>query len=429
MIDSELDFAVTATLDGLVHSKPSAGLRQRRSTTSLSGPSSSYWRVPDDRQFLTAIALRSADSICAVASGSDENNLFIYELNPEGKTLTHHQTISLPQVHALEWAPHPLSSQGNIIVSGHKNGYVNLTLLPDSYSTSMPAEILKHYNHQRHVSSKSSQTSTRIKQLQLTTMEWSCCPPASILSLCSDHIFMWDVSRSDAPLVKQKAKGVSCFDASGRRDGVVALGGRKGLSIRDMRIRGVGGLSPPSQSGTFVSHVKWSPNNENMVAAVHDSTTVRVWDVRMSEPLSTYRGHTDMITGLEWSPHQANELVSASKEGTIRVWDPSVTDDDESFKPYKRRSNWDLYEERMSHDAELDRLALEILDDSAQNHPKVRHNKQFVGLRVGDCGAVSIDQEGFLGYHRLHSEFAGCASPTSESSESDFMPPFDFSLE
>lgn len=428
MIEDVFDFAVPASVIDPVSTKVNAGVRQRRSIASFSEPSSSYWRVPDSRQYLTAIALRPTDSICAVSSGSDENNLFIYELNPEGKTLTHHQTISLPQVHSLEWAPHPLSSQGNIIVSGHKNGQVNLTLLPDSYCTNVSAEILKHYNHMRHLSTGSSPASTRIKQLQLTTPEWSCCPPASIITLCSDHVFLWDVSRSDVPLLKQKARGVACFDTSSRRDGILALGGRKGVSIRDFRVRGVGGLSPPGQNDSFVNHVRWSPNNENVVAAVHDATTVKVWDLRMCGPLSTYRGHTDNITGLEWSKHQSDELVSASREGTIRVWDPSFTQDDDCSQSSKRRSTWDRYEKRTSYNSELDHLALDILDDSAQNQPRVRHNKQFVGLRVSEFGAMSIDQEGFLGYHKLHSEPTGCVSPTSESSESDFMPPFDFSL-
>ncbi|KAF2683539.1 WD40 repeat-like protein [Lentithecium fluviatile CBS 122367] len=67
----------------------------------------------------------------------------------------------------------------------------------------------------------------------------------------------------------------------------------------------------------------------NSVAVSHDSTqlvsasddrTVKLWDARSGECLSTLEGHSSSVNSVAFS-HDSTQLVSASGDGTVKVWD------------------------------------------------------------------------------------------------------------
>lgn len=395
-------------------------------------PPSSYWRVPDKQQYLTSIAVHESQSLCAVSSGSRSNNLFIYELVPGAgaPTLTHHQTISLPEIHSLSWISQAseLGSQGNVLVSGHKHGLVHMTLLPDTHSSDVPAEILKRFNHTRHL--PASVPSLRIKNLALTSTSWSTFPTSGIITQCGGHLFLWDPSRSDLPLIKQKLRrDITSMDLCTTRNGIMAFGGRKGVSIRDLRVKGGSGLSPPDPANEQTTVVKWSPHNDNLVASVHNRKEIKVWDIRASGPASSYSGHSDWVTAIEWATNEPTEIVSASNDGTIRVWDIIKRGYSSISNPSERKeldwascNGWKMYQMRKDNDVELDNLARSLLSPS---QPMISQNRHFTAMKLTSRGAVSIDSEGYFGYHCLHNElYSPLLTPSeSDTSDGDFLPP------
>lgn len=424
-----------------------------RSSISLVQPTSSYWHIPDRNTYLTSIAAHETNNLCAIGSGSTSNNLFIYEVYPD--SIIHHQTVSLPEITTLQWASpkSQLGQMGNVLISGHKTGVAHLTLLPDAASRSgQNAEILKRYNHVKHLPALGSpgaprHRSVRIKSLELTHPEWRCCSPLSLLTLCGDHIFLWEPNRSDVPLVMQKSPGTNTLGMCTTRDGVYALGRKKGVSIRDIRIRDKvnSGLKPPVDNDESVSMVKWNQfDGGNQLAAVHDHTTIKIWDIRHKKPLATYNNHLDNITGLDWSAR--SELVSASADGTVRVWDTSATQEpssagstintpssptgssDESYENSEDSFNspleaevpspWHDYRRRLNMDDVLE----EGTNDLLQGVPPINHSKQFKGLTLTSLGpsvgAMTIDTDGYLGIHDLGDS---AAYPNASTTSFDFM--------
>jgi hypothetical protein len=247
--------------------------------------------------------------------------------------LTHHQTISLGGIHSLAWVPskHTSANYGNVLATGHNSGLVHMVLLPDPYTNNGPAEIISRFNHTRHVSKRGShhaslgstsmRHSTRIRSLNLTSSAWTCCPSSSIVSLYNEHVFIWDPSHSDMPLIVQRAKRTRELHASPLRNGIVSLATDRGISIMDLRYKSPIALAPPMDNTGLVSHVRWSSVDANRVASVHDETLIKIWDIRTGSPLVTLEGHYDNINSIEWSNTSADKFYSAAADGTVRLWD------------------------------------------------------------------------------------------------------------
>lgn len=381
--------------------------------------SSQYWRVPDSSQYLSAIAIHETDPLIAVTSGADQSNLFIYGLGQDPLSsssdsdhiLTHHQTISLGGIHSIDWVSptQRLGSEGNVVATGHNDGYAHLILLPDPYSTHVPAEIVKRFNHNRHVKMVAT---PRIKNLQLAPNCWSCCPPSAITSSFSEHLFLWDPSRSDMPIFKKRVRGISCFDMCSIRDGIIAVGAYRGISIKDVRIRN-SGLCPPVGNDSPVSCVKWAPTNDNLMITVHDTTVIKVWDIRNSSPVLTVKGHSDRINTLQWSESNDNEFYSASSDGTIRMWNvktcleadlsgsldsTATAAGDSDWLPTKP---WKLYQQRLSrYDASFN--ICEYFVENARKPPSTTifsNDRQFLDLAVMHDQILSVDSQGYFGLH------------------------------
>lgn len=512
---------------------PAHRLANKYTLNSKNVVSSAYWKVPDSKSHLTSVACHESDPLVAVASGTRDSNLFIYEVNApqddryfppsdngyysypstvvgnqqerpassflydsaklsrrvrpnkgahkrsvsEGSPLsdsspaspsppsldqqaspilTHHQTISLGGIHSLAWvsSQHKLGSHGNVLATGHNSGLVHLVLLPDPYATNGPAEIIHRFNHARHLSSDKI-VSSRIRTINLASSAWTCCPQSCIVSLFSEHLYMWDPARPEKPIIVQRARRARSFNISPLRNGIVSLATDRGISIMDVRYKNPVALAPPNDNTGLVSLVKWSTGDENRVASVHDQTLIKIWDIRTGSPLLTLEGHYDKINSIEWSKNSADEFYSASADGTVRMWDinkctdsessgtssevgtcdsgstlSSPASDSSSFTAPLRRhrrarseadtsadwlpsQKWRLYRQRLARENSLPSYNY-FLDNQNPHSPCTTifsNNKEFLGLATinmpvhGGMGAmskphlVSIDNSGFFGIH------------------------------
>lgn len=484
---------------------PAQELSSKYALSSRNVVSSAYWKVPDNKAHLTAVACHDTDPLVALASGTKESNLFIYEVNgpqddrqfparsdgyhnypsnfgddensivdlyttsaPKKRTtkghlrsvsgtsfgststasltgsnnspiLTHHQTISLGGIHSLAWVSpkHRMGSYGNVLATGHNSGLAHLILLPDPYANNGPAEILSRFNHTRHVS-RSHISSSRIRHLQLTGDAWKCCPQSTIVSMFSEHIFMWDPTRSDKPIVVQRTRHAKAHHISPKRNGIISLATERGISIMDLRYKRPSALAPPNENDGQVSLVKWSSVDENRVASVHDQTCIKVWDIRAGSPLVTLDGHYDDINSIEWSPENKEEFYSASSDGTVRMWDiQKCTDSKKNMRrvgteaelkrsvsvggglstdngeDWLSSKSWRLYRQRLARENQLPSYNY-FLDNQNPESPCTTifsNNREFLALSSvqmpvhSGAGAasnpqlVSIDNSGFFGIH------------------------------
>lgn len=364
--------------------------------------------------------------------------------------LIHHQTVSLGRIHSLAWVnpKQKQSTSGNILATGHL-GEVNLVMLADPYENNGPAEVLSRFNHTCHISSGSI-SSFRIRALDVANSSWKSCPKSSVISLFSDHLFLWDPSRSNAPLIKQKVRKAKSFHASPLRNGVVSLGTGRGISIMDIRHKNPTPLAPPNANTGTASIVKWSSIDENRLASVHDYSIIKIWDIRAGSPLMTLDGHFDMVNSIDWSATSSNEFFSASSDGTVRLWDlkrcadleinvkPNINEEsllsshhtNEHMDESTANNSWKLYCQRLARENSAPSYNYFLDNVQNPNSPCTTifsNKKEFVALGtiplnsfMEDGSAltaqqiITIDNEGFFG---LHSRLP---VPTNHSSGNGF---------
>lgn len=70
--------------------------------------------------------------------------------------------------------------------------------------------------------------------------------------------------------------------------------------------------------GSRVLGVAFSPNGKRIATASGDRT-VKIWGLKRTKALQTFRGHTDHVTSVAFSP-DGKQVVSGSRDKTIRVW-------------------------------------------------------------------------------------------------------------
>lgn len=504
---------------------PALRLADKYALSSKNVVSSAYWKVPDPKTHLTAVACHQEDPLIAVASGAKDSNLFIYEINspqdkhffmpskdPDDQTdddddelsyylsasstpspafhkkpvhprmhkrsvsensalpptpprsvspdqqaspiLTHHQTISLGGIYSLAWLPPKTHHYGNVLATGHNAGLLHLVLLPDPYTASpaSPAEILHRFNHPKHLTAISpenplpSVSSSRIRSINITSPAWSCCPTSSVVSLFSEHLFLWDSAHPQTPVIIQRTRHARGMHISPLRNGIVSLATDRGISIMDVRFKNPTALAPPT-THAMASLVKWCPLDENRLVSVHDHNTIKVWDIRAGAPLLSLDGHYDRISSIEWSTTTPDEFASSAADGTVRIWDiqkcasgekgaPETPAANKQARPSHRRTrsgvetassaawlpsqSWRLYRQRLARENSLPsyNYFLDNLNPFSPCTTIFSNSRDFLGLatvqmqvpgknRKTTGNLVTIDASGFLGVHSKLSQTDG----------------------
>lgn len=72
------------------------------------------------------------------------------------------------------------------------------------------------------------------------------------------------------------------------------------------------------------SQVKWSFQDQNVLASAHGNE-VSVWDLRKgSTPLAKLSGHNSGVNSIDFNRFRSNEIMTASNDGSVKFWDYSV---------------------------------------------------------------------------------------------------------
>ena len=72
-----------------------------------------------------------------------------------------------------------------------------------------------------------------------------------------------------------------------------------------------------------VQALDWSPSGRQIATVGRTDGSARVWDAETGRRISSFTGHTDLVSGVAWSPN-GNRVATASKDGTARIWDPTT---------------------------------------------------------------------------------------------------------
>ncbi|KAK6370627.1 hypothetical protein LTR64_005869 [Lithohypha guttulata] len=75
------------------------------------------------------------------------------------------------------------------------------------------------------------------------------------------------------------------------------------------------------------TQVKWSRQDEHVVASSHDKF-LHIWDDRNgARPLRTIKAHDTKIYGIDWNRFEPSEIVTCSLDRTIKLWNTNKNDD------------------------------------------------------------------------------------------------------
>lgn len=292
---------------------------------------SNYWKVPDNTMYLTSMAIKrqaeeqdSEDVRIAIASGGSENNLFIYDLDIVDTYLTHQSTISLANIHSLQWVP----QTDNLLITGNDKGYAHLVSIPESDSDES-AEICKRFNHRKHMKTVNKPTNndyyshTSIKRMCLNNGN------RELLTIYDTNLFHWDIHGAHtqlkpSPMLITPIPGLMNLEPmSNNAPHQIGICGKFGVSLLDLRDHKFSvpkrDLSVKEQHNFQCNMMRWKPHDANVFAGAHRDGVVRIWDIRkQGESVGNFSGHTGRVTSMEWNN---GDLFTGGKDGNIIFWD------------------------------------------------------------------------------------------------------------
>ncbi|KAK6198654.1 WD40-repeat-containing domain protein [Scheffersomyces amazonensis] len=290
---------------------------------------SNYWKIPDNNFNLTSMAINNDQSdvpTLAISSGNSTSNLFIYELNLLDNYLTHHSTISLPNIYGMKW----LNSK--YLITGNSNGYAHLVSVPTAGSDRHliteededQAEIIKRFNHRKHLKNKVDIVNKTTYISKLTTIPKT----DNLLSLYQNHLFFWDIKDSESsirpsPVSITTINGINNFETIPTDLNTIGICGKFGISLFDLRQQPkfnvpTSLIAESSRQRLNTNLIKWNPDNEYNFAGAHGDNIIRLWDIRKQDSSISFIGHHNKVTSLEWNN---GDLFSGGKDGNIIHWD------------------------------------------------------------------------------------------------------------
>lgn len=70
-----------------------------------------------------------------------------------------------------------------------------------------------------------------------------------------------------------------------------------------------------------VEDIKWSPNEEHILASASADGTIRIWDARKKGCVLTFRASKVDVNCISWNPKATQFIVSGDDNGVLRIWD------------------------------------------------------------------------------------------------------------
>lgn len=360
---------------------------------------SNYWKIPDATMNLTSIAVNSGTETpkVAISSGAQEKNLYLYLLGLENNYLTHTNTITLPNIHLMQWVP----QHDEYVITGNSKGYAHLVSIPNEEDLS--ASICKRFNHRKHL--KGIDETANINQASISKMAFT--KGGNLLTKYNNSLFLWDIRDCESqekpkPLTISNIAGLHNFDSPiHHATSTVAICGRFGVSLFDTRQPKFGVpasiVHQANRSKMGATIIKWSPENEFVFAAAHNDGVVRLWDVRQQDSYSSLDGHLGRkIISMEWNK---GDLFTGGKDGNIVHWDLLDNDDGTPlsgacglkeglssvhFDPVKNSLQEKISQRQCG-------TVLPASNSTIVGMASVEHN--------GDVKVLSVDSSSFLGVH------------------------------
>lgn len=263
---------------------------------------SNYWKIPDTETHMTAMDVSKDNAVLptlALASGGAQLNLFIYEYDDLENFLVHHKTISLPHIHAMQWAP----NSSERLLTGNNKGYAHLVTVPGHNEPQKSAEILLRLNHRKYLRTKRD---TNVLRLGFCGDD--------VVSVFSDHLFRWELGEKAEPVQVVAIDGLVGYDM--QSENTVGICGKFGVAMHDLREEVLHVSQPFTRTCT---NMRFNPCDTLVFAASFRDGAVKLFDVRnMSRAFSELRGHAGHVTALEWSD---GDVFTGAYDGNIVHWD------------------------------------------------------------------------------------------------------------
>ena len=146
--------------------------------------------------------------------------------------------------------------------------------------------------------------------------------PTTFQTICNNQWFEWDMQRQKLVnfgdgdgfqiLTIDTSPILRTTFAVGTHGGNVMLHDTRAKTCVQMK------FSEPHP----ISHVKFSPFVQPLLATSTDDFLVKLWDIRsgFDHPYLVLNGHTHEISSIQFSAHRADLLYTSSYDSTIRLW-------------------------------------------------------------------------------------------------------------
>jgi len=149
----------------------------------------------------------------------------------------------------------------------------------------------------------------------INDLAWSPRTPSLIATASDDKTLrIWDVNRSLSASqdTNQADQGVGAANTIGSPSVGTGANAEEANHITEALVEFKGHTN-------FCFSTKFSPQGNLLVSGSFDET-VKIWDVRTGECVSTLPAHSDPVTGVDFNT-DGTCIVSSSHDGLMRIWD------------------------------------------------------------------------------------------------------------